>query len=58
MSEIKGQLLGILLVIMVFASVGTILASVFVNAANNVAEKVEDSNIIKVPSVSAKLRYN
>lgn len=52
MSEIKGQLFGILLVILVFASVGTILATVFVNAANNVAEKANNDNIISIPSVS------
>lgn len=52
MSEIKGQLFAILLVVLVFASVGTILASVYVNAANEVAEKVADSGIISVPKAS------
>ncbi len=52
MSEIKGQLFAILLVVLVFASVGSILATVYVNAANEVAEKVEDPNIISITSSS------
>lgn len=42
MSEIKGQLLGIVLVVAVFGVVGGVLVTSFETAASNVAEKIED----------------
>ena len=41
MSEIKGQLLGIVLVVAVFGAVGTILVSAFKQSATNLKAKIE-----------------
>lgn len=40
MSEIKGQLFGILLVIAIFAAVGSVLATSFSKAAKDVASEI------------------
>ena len=42
MSEIKGQLLGIILTLSIFLAVGGVLASVFTTLANNVESKVSE----------------
>ena len=42
MSEIKGQLLGILLVLIVFGAVSVSMATVFSSTAAQIAEKSED----------------
>jgi len=42
MSEIKGQLLGIVLVVAVFGVVGTVLVTAFQSAAKKVSQKIED----------------
>lgn len=54
MSEIKGQLLGIILVIMVFAAVGTAMVTAFkgfgttvTNQANSAISEVQHSNQLK-----------
>ena len=41
MSEIKGQLLGIILVLMIFAVVSGVIASVFKSASDNITLKAE-----------------
>ena len=41
MSEIKGQLLGIILVLMIFAAVSGVVALVFKNAGDTITEKAE-----------------
>ncbi|MFA5687299.1 MAG: hypothetical protein WCZ47_04110 [Bacilli bacterium] len=43
MSEIKGQLLGILLVIAIFAAISTILIGTFRDAANDVKDKISEA---------------
>ena len=42
MSEIKGQLLGILLVLMVFAAVSGAMVTVFTNLGNSVEAEVTE----------------
>lgn len=42
MSEIKGQLLGIVLVVAVFGVVGTVLVTSFETAATSLQTKIED----------------
>ena len=42
MSEIKGQLLGIILTLMVFAAVSVTIAAVYKNAADKVTEKANN----------------
>lgn len=42
MSEIKGQLLGIILTLSIFLAVGGVLAGVFTTLANNVESKVSE----------------
>lgn len=42
MSEIKGQLLGIILVLMVFAAVSATMVAVFSNLAGQVSSQVSD----------------
>ena len=41
MSEIKGQLLGIVLVVAVFGAIGTILVTAFTKSANNIQKAIE-----------------
>lgn len=41
MSEIKGQLLGIVLVLIVFASVSLAVSGIFANTVDKVTEKTE-----------------
>ena len=45
MSEIKGQLLGIVLVVAVFGVVSTVLVSAFKETAESLEEKIKDNNI-------------
>jgi hypothetical protein len=40
MSEFKGQLLGMILVLLVFSAVGTVVVQMFKNEANTVSAKV------------------
>lgn len=42
MSEIKGQLLGIILTLMVFAAVSVTIAAVYRTSANKVSEKANN----------------
>ena len=42
MSEIKGQLLGIVLVLMVFAAVSTIMVATFQNVSTKVSREVSE----------------
>ena len=42
MSEIKGQLLGIILVLVIFGGISLAMASVFSKTADQVAERSED----------------
>jgi Na+-translocating ferredoxin:NAD+ oxidoreductase RnfG subunit len=42
MSEIKGQLLGIVLVLMVFAAVSTIMVTTFQNVSKKVSSEVSE----------------
>lgn len=42
MSEIKAQLLGIILVVACFAAVGTFLVTAFSNAGESAASKIEE----------------
>lgn len=42
MSEIKGQLLGILLVLMIFASVSVAATQIFTNLTNSVQAEVSE----------------
>jgi Na+-driven multidrug efflux pump len=43
MSEIKGQLLGIILVIMVFAAVGTVMVSAFRGFGSTVSTQISEA---------------
>lgn len=48
MSEIKGQILGVVLVLAIFGVVGTALYSAFKTSAENVSNSIKDeSNLIK-----------
>ena len=61
MSEIKGQLLGILLVLVVFGAVSATLAGVFTKTANQISEKSENAAEIEVdedgPQTQGLLHY-
>ncbi|MBO7614353.1 MAG: hypothetical protein J6T15_01430 [Bacilli bacterium] len=54
MSEIKGQLLGIILVLAIFGIVGAALKSAFTNMKDTVVEQVENVST----SVGTMLTYN
>ena len=45
MSEIKGQLLGIILVLIVFGAISVGMVSVFKKTANNVADRAAESTV-------------
>lgn len=45
MSEIKGQLLGVVLVVGVFAAVAGVLVAAFKTAANGLSSKITDDTI-------------
>jgi anionic cell wall polymer biosynthesis LytR-Cps2A-Psr (LCP) family protein len=55
MSEIKGQLLGILLVLAVFGVVKTVVVSMFQKTADNISSKVDQEVTAQVqtPAPSA-----
>ena len=56
MSEIKGQLLGIVLVVTIFGAVAGVLLSAFKTAASNTAEKI--SSEPQITEASAKVVSN
>jgi hypothetical protein len=47
MSEIKGQLLGIVLVVAVFGVVGGVLVTAFTKSANSIASKITEDTVVK-----------
>ena len=51
MSEIKGQLLGMLLVLMLFAAVATAMFAIFTKSTDAISSRM-DSDISFVPSSS------
>lgn len=61
MSEIKGQLLGIILTLMVFAAVSVTIAAVYRSSADKVTEKANNiengAQAELTPSSSGLLRY-
>lgn len=54
MSEIKGQLLGIVLVVAIFGAVAGVLLSAFKTAATNTAEKITTEPSISEEVLEAK----
>ena len=50
MSEIKGQLLGIVLVVTIFGAVAGVLLSAFNTAAQNTADKISEVPAIEEPT--------
>lgn len=56
MSEIKGQLLGIILVLMIFGVVAAGLTAVFTNLTDSVTSEVKDlqSNLETISYISLK----
>jgi len=42
MSELKGQILGVLLVLTIFGAMSIAFSSIFSNAANNISAQVSD----------------
>ncbi len=42
MSEIKGQILGVVLVLAIFGAIGTVLVTSFTNSANSVTQKMNE----------------
>jgi|GEM_PF-493989 hypothetical protein len=53
MSEIKGQLLGIVLVVAVFGAISGVLVASFKAASENIAEKIEDTTEPAVTAVTS-----
>lgn len=50
MSEIKGQLLGIVLVVTIFGAVAGVLLSAFNTAAANTADQISEVPVIEEPT--------
>ncbi len=44
MAEIKGQILGVVLVLAIFGVVGGVMVYSFQNASNNIANKITDAS--------------
>lgn len=55
MSEVKGQLLGIVLVLMVFAAVSGLMVTVFTSLSQNIEDQVDE--VISTPSQRAPLSF-
>ena len=53
MSEIKGQILGIILVLSIFGAVGAALKGVFDSMKDNVVQSVEDITSGKTSPISS-----
>lgn len=47
MSEIKGQILGIILVLTIFVAVGATLSTSFKNTANTVSSEIDEIAVVK-----------
>lgn len=45
MSEIKGQILGVVLVLAIFGAIGTVLLNAFKTSADEVSEKIIDDTV-------------
>ncbi len=64
MSEIKGQILGVVLVLAIFGAIGTVLVTAFKNNATNIANKIgsegndNDTSFIDKNSGTAELKDN
>jgi len=43
MSELKGQLLGMLMVLAIFAAIGSVLYGAFKKTANNISSQMENA---------------
>lgn len=61
MSEIKGQLLGVVLVVAIFGAIGGLLYAAFQNAAKSTASKIEETPTFSMSEYSLNnsnlLRY-
>lgn len=57
MSEIKGQILGMLLVLMVFAVVGTAVYAAFKSSAANVSSQIDGENNLVSKAVNKQAAY-
>ena len=58
MSEIKGQLLGIVLVVAIFGAVAGVLLGAFKTAAANTAEKITTEPTIQEEETSEAKQFN
>ena len=60
MSEIKGQILGVVLVLSIFGAIGTVLVTAFKNSADSIASKItaEDKLIESSSTDSTKQGQN
>ncbi len=53
MSEFKGQLLGIVLVIAAFAAIGTVLVTAFQSSAEAISSKISSADNASLLSIEA-----
>ncbi|MFA6755650.1 MAG: hypothetical protein WCR97_04000 [Bacilli bacterium] len=58
MSELKGQLLGLILVIAVFGVIAGALITAFQNSAKSVATKIEDTGESVIPTTESSTESN
>jgi hypothetical protein len=52
MSELKGQLLGMLMVLAIFAAIGSILYGAFKKTANNISNEMTNAETVLASSSS------
>ena len=59
MSEIKGQILGVVLVLSIFGAIGTVLVTAFKNSADNIASKITaEDKLIESSSTDSTNKTN
>ena len=52
MSEIKGQILGVVLVLAIFGAIGTVLVSSFTKSADTIKNKMSEADTSLFPNTS------
>ncbi len=59
MSEIKGQILGVVLVLSIFGAIGTVLVTAFKNSADSIASKITaEDKLIESSSTDSTNKTN
>ncbi len=58
MSEIKGQILGVVLVLSIFGAIGTVLVTAFKTNAENIAKQITEESKISPETTTEQTNQN